>query len=89
MVQNIEELKKLIREENDFKFRIKVTANAKRSGIEFEKDYIKIKTTARAIEGKANKAIVEFLSELLEVPKTKIKILSGEKSSIKTLCIQL
>ena len=37
------------------------------------------------IEGKANKAIIEYLSDVLSVPKSKIAIVNGEKSSIKTI----
>lgn len=70
------------------KFRIKVSANASLNSIEFCDDIVKIKVKARAIEGKANKAIIEFLSEELEIPKSKIKIVNGEKSSIKTISIQ-
>jgi len=85
MPKNIEELRKIIREEKNYKFKIKVIANSKINLIDFEYDLIKIKIQARAIEGKANKAIIEFLSDELRVPKSKIKILNGEKSSIKTI----
>lgn len=89
MPKNIEELKKLIKENNDFKFKIKVVANSKINLIDFREEIIKIKIMARAIEGKANKAIIEFLSDELDIAKTKIKILNGEKSSIKTIQIKL
>lgn len=89
MYKNIEELKEEINKNKDFKFKIKVIANSKVNLIDFEYDFIKIKITARAIEGKANKAIIEFLSDELKIPKSKIKILNGEKSSIKTIQITL
>lgn len=85
MPKNIEELKKIIQEERIYKFKIKVIANSKMNLIDFDYDFIKIKIQARAIEGKANKAIIEFLSDELKIPKSKIKILNGEKSSIKTI----
>lgn len=85
MPKNIEELKKIIQEEKNYKFKIKVIANSKMNLIDFDYDFIKIKIQARAIEGKANKAIIEFLSDELKIPKSKIKILNGEKSSIKTI----
>ncbi len=88
MFKNLDELKKEINENKDFKFKIKVVANSKINLIDFEYDFIKIKIMARAVEGKANKAIVEFLSDELEIPKSKIKILNGEKSSIKTIQIR-
>lgn len=85
MPKNIEELKEIIKKEINYKFKIKVVANSKVNLIDFDYDFIKIKIQARAIEGKANKAIIEFLSDELKVPKSKIKILNGEKSSIKTI----
>lgn len=50
-------------------------------------DYIKIKITAPAIENKANKQLVLFLSDILRIPKTKFSFISGEKSKTKRLLI--
>ena len=87
MPKNIDELKELIKNNDGFKFKIKVVANSKINLIDFCEEFIKVKIMARAIEGKANKAIIEYLSEILDVTKSKIKIISGEKSSIKTIQI--
>lgn len=89
MPENLEELKEIIKKEGTYKFKIKVVANSKVNLIDFDYDFIKIKIQARAIEGKANKAIIEFLSDELKIPKSKIKILNGEKSSIKTIEVSL
>ncbi|MBQ8635243.1 DUF167 domain-containing protein [bacterium] len=85
MINNIEELISLIKKNDGFKFKIKVVANSKVNLIDFCEEYIKIKITARAVEGKANKAIIEYLSEILSCAKSKISIVNGEKSSIKTI----
>lgn len=85
--KNIDDLFVLINENKNCKFKIKVVANSKNNSIEFCDDFIKIKIKERAIEGKANKGIVEYLSEILKFPKSKIVILNGEKSSIKTIQI--
>lgn len=87
MIKNIDELIKLIKENDGFKFKIKVVANSKLNLIDFCDEYIKVKIMARAVEGKANKAIIEFLSNTLKVAKSKIEIVNGEKSSIKTIKI--
>lgn len=50
-------------------------------------EYIKIKITAPAIENKANKQLILYLSELLSIPKTKISFVSGEKSRIKRILL--
>ena len=55
--------------------------------IDFCEEYIKLKIMARVVEGKANKAIIEYLSQILGYSKSKIQIVNGEKSSIKTIQI--
>ncbi|MBR1617221.1 DUF167 domain-containing protein [bacterium] len=70
-------------------FKLKVTAGAKKENIEFLEDIIKLKISARPIEGKANKAIIGFFSDNLKIAKTKIKIVNGETSSVKTIKIEL
>lgn len=87
MPENIDELRTLIKNNDGYKFKIKVVANSKVNLIDFGEEYIKIKIMARAVEGKANKAIIEYLSNVLKVSKSKITIVNGEKSSIKTIQI--
>lgn len=86
-MKNIEELIEEIDKNEVFRFKIKVVANSKLNLIDFCDEYIKVKITARAVEGKANKAIIEFLAKTLKISKSKISILVGEKSSIKTIQI--
>lgn len=86
--QNVEDLKDTLLKEGYLKFKIKVSAGAKTNSIEFIDEFIKIRIMAQAIEGKANKAIIEFLAKTLKHPKSKISILNGEKSSIKTIEIK-
>lgn len=64
---------------------IKISPNAKRNEIIKDGDNIKIKITAQPIDGKANKAVIEFLSKNFKIPKTSIKILKGETSKEKTI----
>ena len=69
------------------KIQVKISANAKKNSIETEGDKIKLKISKPAVDGKANKEIISFLSNILNLPKNNIKILSGEKSSFKMLLI--
>ena len=46
-------------------------------------DRIKVRLAARAIDGKANEALIAFLSEHFNVPKRSVRILSGLKSRQK------
>ncbi len=50
--------------------------------------FFKIKIAAPAVEGKANRALIEFLSELLEVRKSEIEILSGETARKKRVLVR-
>ncbi len=90
---DINELKSLINSSpNGYKLKIKVTANSKKNSHEFLNDnsdnILKIKINKPAVDGKANKAIIEYLSEILNVPKNNITFLNGEKSSQKNLLIK-
>ena len=67
---------------------LKISPNASKNAILKDDTGIKIKLTAQPIEGKANKALVEFLSKQLKIPKTSIEILRGETSKDKTLLLK-
>ncbi len=69
--------------------KIKIVPNSSKNDLIFEEEFIKIKVTAQPIENKANKALIEFLSKLLKIPKTSIEILKGETSKEKTLLIKV
>ncbi|MCX6745782.1 MAG: DUF167 domain-containing protein [Candidatus Parcubacteria bacterium] len=67
---------------------VKVIPNSKINKIIEEKDgFLKIKLTAPAHEGKANKSLIIFLSLELKIAKSKIKIVAGEKSREKTISL--
>jgi len=88
MIENINQLKDLIKARKNFKFKVKATANSRNNSIDFCDEYIKIKINAPAVDGKANKAIIEYLSECLDVHKSNISIVSGEKSTLKLIAIE-
>ena len=48
---------------------------------------IKVKLTAPPVEGKANKALVQFLSKKLGVARRDVVIVSGERSRVKSIRI--
>ena len=49
---------------------------------------LKVKLTAPPVEGKANRACVEFLAGLLGVRRSALAITSGEKSRKKTVTVE-
>ncbi|HOJ42676.1 MAG TPA: DUF167 domain-containing protein, partial [Syntrophorhabdaceae bacterium] len=55
--------------------------------IKKEGDTFKVKLTAPPVEGKANKELIDFLSQVFHVRKTDIKILKGEREKTKVVYI--
>ena len=45
----------------------------------------KIRLAAPPVDGKANEALIEFLSDILDVPKSSIQIIKGHSSKQKIL----
>ena len=69
--------------------RLHVQPRAKRCEISGEFNAaLKIKVTAPPVEDAANRAVKDYLAKLLDVAKSKIRILSGSRSRDKTLLIQ-
>lgn len=48
---------------------------------------IKVRLTAPPVEGKANKALINFLSEVLDVPTSSIEIVAGQTGHDKLVSI--
>jgi len=66
---------------------VRVVPKAKQNKIVKEGDRYKVYLTAPPVEGKANKALIEFLAEHFEVKKNKITIVRGLKSRDKVINI--
>ena len=66
---------------------VKVKPNSRVNKITNENGMITIRIHAPAQEGKANKAIVEFLSDVMEIPRSYIEIVGGLTSSNKRIAI--
>lgn len=64
---------------------LKIIPNSSRNDIVVLDDVVKVKITAQPVEGKANKALIEFLSKELRIPKTSIEIVRGISGKEKTL----
>lgn len=62
--------------------------NAKRPRIEVKNEQtLHVYVSARPIEGKANKAVIEALSQHFKVKENQISLLHGAKSKVKTFAI--
>ncbi len=66
---------------------IKITPRSPKNDILgiMEDGTIKIRLTAPPVDGKANNALIDFLSEILDIQKDKILILSGHTSRTKMI----
>lgn len=49
---------------------------------------LKVRLQAPAVEDRANEALIEFLAGLLKMPKSAVRILSGDRSRTKRIEIR-
>ena len=71
------------------RLKVRVTPNARKNVVvSWTEDVIRLKIKAPAVEGKANAALIEYFSELTDVPRSKIEVKAGEKSRIKLIEIE-
>ena len=69
--------------------RIKVKANSKTDEITRDEGGAwRIKIRAQPVEGKANKYLVEYLSEVLGIAPSKIEVIKGANNPFKTIEIE-
>jgi uncharacterized protein len=70
------------------RLKVRVTPNARKNEVvSLDQDEVRLKIKAPAVEGKANAALIEYLSEITGVPRAKIQLKAGEKSRIKLVQI--
>jgi len=70
----------------DIKVRV-VPRSSRNQIIGVEDGIFKIKLTAPPVDGKANKALIEFLAKKLGLAKGSVEIVSGERSRQKSIRI--
>ena len=69
-------------------FAVKVQPRARKNAITgMVGDALKLALTAPAVDGRANKACIEFFANLLEVPRSSVTIAFGETSRNKVVRI--
>ena len=67
---------------------VRVVPRAKKSAIAGRHgEALKVRLAAPPVEGKANRALVAFLAQVLGVRKQQIELLSGDRSRLKRLLI--
>jgi hypothetical protein len=82
-------LKKFVKENNPQYLRIKVIPKSNRNEVVdiMDDETIKIRIKAVPEKGKANKELISFLSDELNLPKENFKIISGKNDPLKLIKI--
>ncbi|MGZ3236420.1 MAG: DUF167 domain-containing protein [Burkholderiaceae bacterium] len=65
---------------------VQITPNAKKSEvIGLLEDVLKIRLQAQPIEGKANEALIRYIADMLDVPKSTVSITHGHTNKRKII----
>ncbi len=63
---------------------VKITPRSSKNALEgWQGDLLRIRLHALPEKGEANEELISFLSESLEVPKSRIRLVSGQTSRLK------
>lgn len=65
--------------------RIKVVPGARKEGIEWLGDILKIKVRAAPEKGRANEAVTALLAQRLALPQSSVRIVAGFTTPLKTV----
>ena len=69
------------------RFPVRVQPRASRTEIAgVQQGALKVRLQAPPVDGAANEALVEFLSDTLDVPRRMIRIVAGDTSTIDASC---
>lgn len=79
----------ITRAQNKLTLAVRVAPNARRSGIEgiWNNTHLKVALTAPPVDGKANKALIDFLSDFFDLRSSAITLLTGQTGRIKTISL--
>jgi uncharacterized protein (TIGR00251 family) len=73
-------------DDNGVTFAVKIHPRARKDAISGELgEALKLSLTAPALEGRANRACIEFLAKLLKVPRSSVTIASGRTNRYKVI----
>ena len=68
---------------------VKVHPGSKKQSIELlSPNTLRLKLTSRPIRGAANQEAIQLLSKFLKIPKSKIKLVKGERSKGKVFLLK-
>lgn len=74
--------------ENTTTLYVQISPNASKNSLEgFRGDILRIKIAAPPVEGKANKELVSYLSDVLDVSKGSVRIVKGHTQRNKVIAV--
>lgn len=69
-------------------FAVKVQPRARRNSITGTVgEALKLALTAPPVEGKANQAVIDFLADFFDIPRSSVTIASGKTSRLKVILV--
>jgi uncharacterized protein (TIGR00251 family) len=71
------------------KIEVKVIPNARKRMLSRDGSLVTVRLTAQPLEGKANEELIRYLSEILKLRRSAIKIVRGEKDRRKIIEVPL
>jgi uncharacterized protein (TIGR00251 family) len=71
------------------KIEVKVIPNARKRMLSRDGSLVTVRLTAQPLEGKANEELIRYLSEILKLRRSAIKIVRGEKGRRKIIEVPL
>lgn len=79
----------LTEQTNAVVFAVRVQPRASRNAVEGEwQGALKVRLTAPPVDDKANAALCVFLAEQLNIPRSAVRILAGERSRNKRVAVR-
>lgn len=70
-------------------FLVKVCASARLNVVKQTPQGLKVYVSAPAVDGKANKAVIDLLAKHLKLKSNAVRIIKGELNPQKTIAIQM
>jgi|YNPMSStandDraft_1061717.scaffolds.fasta_scaffold20048_2 hypothetical protein len=67
---------------------VKVMPKSSKNSAKLENGVLRVHLNAPPVDGKANKALIELLAEILHISKSSIEIVRGEKGRNKQIKIK-
>ncbi|RDV83667.1 DUF167 domain-containing protein [Ammonifex thiophilus] len=68
---------------------MRVTPRSSTSALEAGEGFLRVRLTAPPVEGKANKLLLEFLSQVFGIPMRRLQLVKGIKGREKVVLVDM